>query len=103
VKVLLLANHWVKISAGHSHQELASLLIPLETIFFQLKNKKQQKETPFLFCHSRYFDTHQPKKKRGCLSVGILLLYKIGGGNCGFDENIEIPVSGINQTFMFQS
>ena len=37
------------------------------------------------------------QRKRVCLPVGILpLLYKIGNGNCSFDENIEIPVSRIS-------
>lgn len=39
-------------------------------------------------------------EKRECLPVGILpLLYKIGNGNCGLDENLEIPVSRISHTF----
>lgn len=40
------------------------------------------------------------EKERVCLLVGILfLLCKIGNGNCGFDENIEILVRRISYIF----
>lgn len=73
------------------------LEIHLETVFSPLQ--KYHHETSILITTQEIFCC-TPTNKDVCLPVGILpLLYKIGNGNCGLDENTEIPVSRISHTF----
>lgn len=90
-----------KISAGPSLHRLSSLNTLGDSF---LSSEKSHQEISLLILPQWILGCTLTKKKTGCLSAGIFpLLYEIEGGNCGFDKNIAIPVSGINQPFMFQS
>lgn len=90
-----------KISAGPSLHPLSSLDTLGDSF---LSSEKSHQEISLLVLPQWIFRCTLTKKKTRCLSAGIFpLLYEIEGGNCGFNKNIAIPVSGINQSFMFQS
>lgn len=91
--------HWVVNNlTGCSEQERSSLQIQMETLFFRLQR------SPLWKLPTRYNTADRPmhtnsKRESVRLPVGVVpSLYKIWNGNCGLDENTEIPVSGISHT-----
>jgi len=67
---------------------------------FNCKKKKKSPLWNFPFNYNTGDILMYTNRQKECLPVGVFpLLCKIGNGNCGLDENTEIPVSRISHTF----